>query len=294
MTLNFQPLYTDISGKKANLTLLILSSQGIKAHSQKNKNRFDILVDARDLAKARVSIETYKQENLFFRRHHLPEPGSASSFFSITAMIIMAVMCAIHFAGSYYQLHDHWVLIYGASALYILQGETHRAITALFLHGDVQHLLGNLAGILIFAAPLIRMTGYGTGVFILLFSGTAGNLVNAHFHQSIHLSIGASTLVMSAAGLLCAARIMQPGQPFRIKSLLPVFSGALLMALFSQGENTDVWAHIFGFIFGLLSGCVFFPLNRMWQFPGKQATALTITVIILIIAGAAPFFHMQI
>ena len=174
------------------------------------------------------------------------------------------------------------VLKYGASALFILQGETYRAITALFLHADAQHLLGNLAGLFIFAAPVISVSGYGTGSFMLLFTGTIGNLFNAHLYQTAHLSIGASTAVMGAAGLLAAFQITTKQTPVRLNNLMPIFAGAILVALFSQGDNTDVWAHIFGFFAGLGSGILFFPFNTFIKSHLKNPIALIMTGLILL------------
>jgi len=123
---------------------------------------------------------------------------------------------------------------------------------------------------LIFGAPVITLSGFGVGPFMLLVAGTLGNLINAHLYKTAHLSIGASTAIMGAAGLLVAFQITQKAKPFRLNNLMPIFAGVVLIAMFSQGENTDVWAHVFGFFSGLGSGIIFFPLNRMLQFPKKS------------------------
>jgi membrane associated rhomboid family serine protease len=86
---------------------------------------------------------------------------------------------------------------------------------------------------------------------------------------------------MGAAGLLAAFQITQKGKPFRLNTLVPLFAGAVLVAMFSQGERTDVWAHVFGFLCGLFSGIIFFPLNRILQFPNKNIIALFITLLII-------------
>ncbi|MBU0462449.1 MAG: rhomboid family intramembrane serine protease, partial [Proteobacteria bacterium] len=157
-------------------------------------------------------------------------------------------------------------------------------ITALFLHADARHLAGNMAGMIIFGAPFISLSGFGMGPFMLLFAGTLGNLFNAHLYQTAHLSIGASTAVMAAAGLLVAFQLTQKGKPLRLNNLMPVFAGALMVGMFSQGERTDVMAHVFGFLSGLGSGIIFFPLNRTLAFPQKDPLALFITILIIISA----------
>ena len=226
-------------------------------------------------------VEAYNKENKFFRIKQQLQEIPISSFKSYTAFFIMGLLWFIHMSCLHYHIHEDMILKYGASALFILQGETYRAITALFLHSDARHLIGNMAGMLIFGAPLITLSGFGVGPFMLLVAGTLGNLINAHLYKTAHLSIGASTAIMGAAGLLVAFQITNKDRPIHLNNLMPIFAGAVLVGMLSQGENTDVWAHIFGFLCGLGSGVIFFPLNRTIQSPQKDPIALIITILII-------------
>lgn len=280
MNKDFEKLYSGLSAEKADLMLLILTSQNIKADVEKDNQSFDILVPEPEMKTALFLIETYYSENKFSRPKHQVKEFPISSFKSYAVFFIMGILCFIHAFSLEYHIHEDMILKYGASSLFILQGETFRAITALFLHADARHLMGNMAGLLIFAAPVITLSGFGTGSFMLLFCGTLGNLINAHFYRTAHLSIGASTAVMGAAGLLVAFQITK-GEKLRLNTLMPLFAGAVLVGLLSQGDRTDVWAHIFGFLCGLMSGIPFFPLNRTLDFPQKNPLFLVITLIIL-------------
>jgi len=278
---HLEKLLTGLSAKKADLIILILTSQNIENRVQQQNNLFDVLVHPADIKKALITIKAYYKENRFFRLKQQLKQIPISSFKSYTAFSIMGLLWFIHALCLHYNIHEKMILKYGASSLFILQGETFRAITALFLHSDARHLVGNMAGLLIFGAPVISLSGFGVGPFMLLFSGTLGNLINAHFYQTAHLSIGASTAVMGAAGLLAAFQITQKAKSIRLNSLMPIFAGAVLIALFSQGENTDVWAHVFGFLCGLGSGIISFPLNRTLKFAQKDLIALIITIVII-------------
>jgi membrane associated rhomboid family serine protease len=86
---------------------------------------------------------------------------------------------------------------------------------------------------------------------------------------------------MGAAGLLVAFQVMQKEKPLRWNNLMPIFAGVVLLGMLSQGERTDIMAHVFGFLSGFFSGIIFFPLNRMLQFPQKDAISLFITLFIL-------------
>ncbi len=286
--------------------VLILTSQGIKTAVEKEEDKkFNVLVDRPDMTSARAAVDAYYRENRFFRLKHQVEKFPISSFKSPPALVIMGVLWLVHALVVGYHIHEAMILKYGASALFILQGETYRAITALFLHADARHLAGNMAGLLIFGAPVISLSGFGTGPFMLLFTGTMGNLMNAHLYQTAHLSIGASTAVMGGAGLLAAYQIVARGsadhmnlgqggvtekKPFHlINTLMPLFAGAILVGMLSQGERTDVMAHVLGFASGLGSGIIFFPLNRVLTFPGKEALALIITLVILAASWLTPY-----
>lgn len=277
-----EKIFTDFSAKKADLIVLILTSQNIKTHIEKTDNAFNVLVNEDDKQNALLMIEAYYKENRFFKIKQQLEQFPISSFKSWTAFSIIGLLWSIYGLCIHYNIHEKMILTYGSSALFILQGETYRAITALFLHADAMHLAGNTAGLLIFAAPVISLAGFGVGPFMLLLSGTIGNLINAHLYKTAHLSIGASTAVMGAAGLLAAFQITQKGKPARLKNLIPLFAGATLVALFSHGENTDIWAHVFGFLSGLASGVILFPLNRTIQSAKKDPIALFITIVIII------------
>ena len=269
--MEMERIFKNLPQKKADLILLILASQNIGARVEKKLTpgesgqvrQFDILVFREQTADAVKSVDQYFRENKFFGLPKRIQEVEISSFNTPAAYVIMGLLLAIHLICLKLGIHREMILQFGASSLYIGQGETFRAITALFLHSDGQHILGNLAGILIFGAPLISLSGYGTGPFLLLCAGTSGNLVNAYFHQTALLSIGFSTAVMGAAGALAAYQMIDSRRPFQLNRLIPLFAGATLVGLFSQGENTDISAHVFGFMAGIFWGFLFFPLSKV-------------------------------
>ncbi len=278
---NFETIIYNLPAKKADLIVLILTSQGIQNQVEKVSNKYIVRVNVLQKEKAMTAIELYFKENRFFRLKQQIEELPLSTFKSYTACIIIFLLWGIHLLITHYDIHDKVTLMYGSSALYILQGETFRAVTALFLHADGKHLLGNMAGLLIFGAPLISLSGFGLGPFMLLLAGTTGNLINAHFYKTAHLSIGASTAVMGAAGLLVAYQVTSKNRPLKLNNLTPIFAGMILVGMFSQGENTDVWAHVFGFLSGIGSGIFFFPFNRTFYFPYINLAALFIAIAII-------------
>jgi membrane associated rhomboid family serine protease len=281
VTRNPEILFHGLSAKKANLILLVLASQHIEAGVEKEGRLFHILVDPGDREKALAMVRAYDRENNLRKARQALQDFSISPFTSVPAFMIMGLLAAVHLLCLHYRIHEDMVLWYGSSSLFIGQGENYRAITALFLHADAGHLLGNLAGILIFGAPFIHLAGFGTGPFMLLLTGTLGNLMTAGLSRTAHLSIGASTSVMGAAGLLAAFQMTRKPKSLSLDTVIPLIAGATLVGLLSQGERTDVSAHVFGFLNGFLLGFVFFPLNRTITSPLKEPLALFITLLIL-------------
>jgi membrane associated rhomboid family serine protease len=271
----------------ANLILLILASQKIRARKSKGPRGIDILIASDQADEAISQVAAYFRENPSVSTPVSTSAAMPAGFLSATVFTIMGLLAAVHFGIEMTGVRWDFILAYGVSGMYLFQGDTFRAVTALFLHSDTVHLLGNLAGLFFFAGPLIRLSGYGSGPLFLLFAGTSGNLINAGFRGTALLSIGASTAVMGAAGGLAAYQMMRQGPLRRRDRILPLVAGATLMAFLSHGENTDVWAHVFGFCCGLAGGVLFFPLLEIWRFRLREPVALAITLGIVISAVTA-------
>ncbi|MGD9688049.1 MAG: rhomboid family intramembrane serine protease, partial [Desulfobacter sp.] len=97
---------------------------------------------------------------------------------------------------------------------------------------------------------------------------------------------GASTAVMAAAGLLGARRMTigeKSGQSVfpKLKGVAPFVAAATLTAMFSHGENTDVSAHLFGFLAGTGIGLCYYPLSAPLSGPVIGRISLGIVLVIL-------------
>lgn len=252
------------SRKQADLILVVLASQSVRAViDTASDGSCDIFVPDDDVVKARQQLKKYRMENKDVQTPVSPAPSGF--FFSPAALVLACFLAAIHYMITTQGLHNQAILNFGSSSYYLGQGQSFRAVTALFLHSDTDHLIGNLAGILVLAGPLLRVTGYGQGLLLLLAAGTTGNLISESFGRDLRLSIGASTAVMAAAGLLGARRMTIGAKGHsafpKLKVLFPFAAAATLTAMFSHGENTDVSAHLFGFLAGTGIGLCYYPLS---------------------------------
>lgn len=140
--------------------------------------------------------------------------------------------------------------------------EWWRPFTALFLHGDVPHLAGNILSGLFFGTLVAKSIGPWRGWALILACGTIGNIVTSLITwPEDFVSIGASTAVFGALGLLSGIGFASLlGQKLRLpwaKTAAPVIAGVILLGWLGGGQaggNTDVLGHVFGFGTGVTAG----------------------------------------
>jgi membrane associated rhomboid family serine protease len=164
-----------------------------------------------------------------------------------------------------------------------VDGEWWRAVTALTLHADAGHVLGNVLAATLFAGALGRRYGASVAIAALVAAGTLGNLANAFLHRAGHDSVGASTAVFGAVGLLAADALVQRRVP-RGGRLAPLAAGLGIFAMLGTSERADLWAHFFGLAAGVALGV---PLARaLPRRPAARWQALSGAAAVALVAGA--------
>ena len=115
----------------------------------------------------------------------------------------------------------------------LLRGEWWRAVTALTLHIELDHLGGNLAFGGFFGYFIGRYLGPGVGWLAVLLAAGGANVLNAWAQGAAHRSIGASTAVFAALGLLAAytwRRGFLRDTPWRAR-IAPIVAGLGLLGV---------------------------------------------------------------
>lgn len=140
------------------------------------------------------------------------------------------------------------------------RGEWWRLATALFLHADTAHALSNaLGGLFVFSAVLTTF-GRARGWLGLALASLAGNLAVAAINwPGPYRSLGASTAVFAAVGLLAGRAIRvaaNSDHPHRWRAMfVPLAAGLTVLGLYGAGGlQIDVGAHATGFAAGLVLG----------------------------------------
>jgi membrane associated rhomboid family serine protease len=159
-------------------------------------------------------------------------------------------------------------------------GEWWRSFTALFLHADLEHLMGNILIGGVFCLLVAVSFGPWRGWLLILACGFIGNLINAKLHQpGPFFSIGASTATFGALGLVIGhgLRHAWENRQFRELRLLlgPFGAGACLFGWFGVGGvDTDVSAHLLGTATGIVLG--WFVARWIFAFESGRQSALRV------------------
>jgi rhomboid protease GluP len=141
----------------------------------------------------------------------------------------------------------------------VQSGQWWRAFTALTLHVDIVHLMMNLGAGAAIGLLASRQIGAGSAWLLTVLAAGLANLVEGLFSLPGHESVGASTAVFAALGLLAAHswRTRSAGASSRLRHWAPLIAGAALLGLMgTEGEGTDLVAHLLGFTFGMGFGAL--------------------------------------
>lgn len=185
------------------------------------------------------------------------------------------VICLVAGMAGYSFFQTNWFVAGRVDGELIRNGEVWRLFTALTLHSGVKHLLSNLVFGVFFGLFAGRLLGSGIGWLAIVLAAASGNALNTLLLEATHRSIGASTAVFAALGVVTgyvwSGKFMS--QERWSNRFGPIVGGlALLMYTGTGGPNTDIGAHLFGFVCGFAAGLI---LVRFGTIPKDSRSQLT-------------------
>jgi len=206
-------------------------------------------------------------------RRMQPFPGAATGSIAYALVLLLTAYCA-----GQGMFGKDWLAAGELEAG--VRPDWWRAATALTLHLDQMHLLGNLLFGVIAGIAVARLFGPGVAWLSILGAGACANFAEMLIAPVAHRAIGASTAVFAALGLLA-------GFAWRERLSLrerlwyrwaPLIAGICLLTLLGAGDaHVDILGHTLGFLFGVGGGWVLAHLGVPTQ-RGKR---------LQILAGAA-------
>lgn len=280
---------------------LVLQAMGVPHGILQVDDSFVVVARA-DLAdRAREELTRYERENVGWPpREIVRRPVSQG----IHAAIVYGGLLALVYLFQHDQRYGlDWATVGRADAGLIRAGEWWRAITALTLHVDLPHLAGNIVFGAAFGVVLAQSIGVGLAWWAFLVTGTLGNLVNARLQDPAHVSMGASTAVFGALGVLATFEWMRRRElSYRgWRRWAPLIMGVGLLAWLGTGgasiedpraldgtlQRVDVMAHVFGFGVGALGGLALGAWRRSLKLRAATQVLVTATAVGVVVAAWA-------
>jgi membrane associated rhomboid family serine protease len=276
--------------QRGRLWSLVLDSRGVPCCLEQRTGAVELLVPSESLERAYEELCSFEKHNSGWPSPLPPSrPLIENTLATLSILILLASfhnVTRLDISGLYGFPVD-WIHIGSAQAGRTLDGEWWRLVTSLTLHGDVVHLISNLAIGGVFVFLLCRELGSGLAWTLLLAAGVVGNLCNALLQSRWHDSVGASTAVFGAVGILSALSLVRYRHHLQRRWPLPVAAAlALLSILGTEGKHTDLGAHLFGFLAGIILGLLTEFLIDSYGPPGRCLNSLLAVLASLVVVTA--------
>ena len=258
---------------------LVLASLQIPHQMIDDGGSSALIVPAQFSAQAFNELQLYDEENPPIQPRPVPKIEYRNAVPGLIGYVFVVCMVAGMAGFSFFQ--SNWFVAGRVDGELIRNGEVWRLFTALTLHSGAKHLLSNIVFGVFFGLFAGRLLGSGVAWLAIVLAAATGNALNTLFLDATHRSIGASTAVFAALGLVAGyvwfGKLMS--QERWSNRYGPIVGGlALLMYTGTGGENTDIGAHLLGFVCGFAAGLI---MIRLGKIPKDARTQL--------VAGAIAF-----
>ena len=221
---------------------------------------------------------------MFFPVGDDPNEGQHKPVFAYAFLVVNVLVF-------FYQLSlggedcNYFMRHFGAIPAEITQGkDLYSLFTSIFLHAGFMHILGNMIFLWVFADNIESLVGSVNFIIFYLLGGIVASLIHVLFNWESGIpTVGASGAI---AAVLGAYIVLYPKSKIKVRFLLfkPFMMSALaflgiwfVQNLFSgigslgpesaQSGGVAWWAHIGGFVFGVICG---YFAKRLFQNPPKS------------------------
>lgn len=236
---------------------LVLTAVAIDSAIHFDGLEFSLSVEAADATWAVAHLRQYAMEN----RPAPPLPPAPRLYQHAWVGVVLyaAVLLGVALAISSGLWRPDAFELGALDAGRVQGGQWWRVWTALTLHLDADHIVANLGGGVWFGYLAARQLGSGTAWFLIVTGAALANGLEAVLGPASHRSVGASTAVFTALGLMAAHswRTRLHLRQSRARRWAPLVAGTVLLGwLGTAGEGTDIVAHAMGFMVGCLFGAI--------------------------------------
>ena len=235
---------------------LVLEAKAIEHEVQESGGSWELTVTPALVHGAYEEISRYSAERSIPRA--TPNPVKPFTGAVTGAMVYVLILLLTAYCAGIGLFGADWLSLGALDAG--AAREWWRALTALTLHLDQEHLLGNLLFGVFAGIAAGRLLGPGVAWASILGAGALANYVEILIAPVTHRAVGASTAVFAALGLLAglAWRQRLTLRERRWYRWAPMIAGVCLLTLLGAGNaHVDVLGHALGFLFGVGVGWLY-------------------------------------
>jgi membrane associated rhomboid family serine protease len=280
-----EPVRVARTAAQADEWALVLTAAGIAHAVAGHDDGWSVLVFADDVARAHAALAAYDRENSDPALSR-PPPPEAAPYPWMSGVIVALLLLAVFSMTGPPAAGSRWFARGAAAAARVIGDEPWRAVTALTLHANTVHVLGNAVATAVLLPPLVQRLGLGVALCLMVLSGAAGNVLSALAHDARHVAVGASTATFGAIGTLAALRLLPSsaaGTTAR-RGWVVLAATLLLLAMLGTAPQADVVAHALGLVAGAALGLAAGAVVR--QPPRAAVQWGLVTLAIFVVAGA--------
>ncbi len=181
----------------------------------------------------------------------------------IITLVLIALNILIFAAGMLSPQLDRSLLLNGVNnqVSVLLDREYQRLLFSMFLHASLVHVIANMYSLYVVGASVERMFGHARFFLIYLLGGLSGSVLSVVFNGPNVFSVGASGAVFAIFGaeivfIYQHRRLLGARGQAQLRTMLIFaamnFGIGILSAVSPSGINIDNWAHLGGFLGGLI------------------------------------------
>jgi rhomboid protease GluP len=268
---HWRPVHRGATRRRLMEASLVLTAVDVTHVVIRDEHDWCLKVPEAEAPEAISHLEKYRLENI--PPPPAPVPDQVDSGL-VGVLGFLLVIWAVPFFQEQVLFGWDWRTLGRVEAGSVMDGQWWRTVTALTLHADLGHIIGNSAFGAVFGLYAGRFMGSGLAWLLILLGGALGNGVAAVLRPAEFMAIGASTATFAALSLSSAfvwRRGYFRGRGWR-RAFAPIFAAVALLSFTGVGgEQTDVLAHFTGFAAGLGLGlwAADWPLERLGR-TGQQ------------------------
>ena len=247
-----QPIRVARTSTQANEWALVLIAAGISHAVAPDGNSWSVLVPADEFDRAHAVLAAYDRESADAAAPVTPATAETPAYPWMSGVTVGLLLLGAFAITGPPASGSRWFERGAAAAGLVVGDEPWRVVTALTLHSNAVHVLGNAVATAVLLPPLVQRLGVGAALCLALLTGALGNLLSALVHHPSHVAIGASTATFGAIGALSTLRLLPSvtaGMKGRRRWVV-IVATVLLLAMLGTARDADVVAHTLGLAAG--------------------------------------------